>query len=89
MGIERFSQQACCSSRFWYHALDLKQCGKSCKLRWLNYLRPDIKRGLVALAIAMGLGALVYTLGTLIPVIGASGFAVAATAVGIIVGSFR
>ncbi|XP_030448569.1 transcription factor MYB123-like [Syzygium oleosum] len=23
----------------------LKRCGKSCRLRWLNYLRPDIKRG--------------------------------------------
>ncbi|KAF8040618.1 hypothetical protein BT93_B2746 [Corymbia citriodora subsp. variegata] len=23
----------------------LKRCGKSCRMRWLNYLRPDIKRG--------------------------------------------
>ena len=23
----------------------LKRCGNSCRLRWLNYLRPDIKRG--------------------------------------------
>ncbi|KAK1369386.1 MYB transcription factor [Heracleum sosnowskyi] len=23
----------------------LKRCGKSCRLRWLNYLHPDIKRG--------------------------------------------
>ncbi|KAG4910775.1 hypothetical protein GLYMA_20G184100v4 [Glycine max] len=23
----------------------LKRCGKSCRLRWLNYLKPDIKRG--------------------------------------------
>ncbi|KAL1805205.1 hypothetical protein ACET3Z_028273 [Daucus carota] len=23
----------------------LMRCGKSCRLRWLNYLRPDIKRG--------------------------------------------
>ncbi|KAD6454863.1 hypothetical protein E3N88_09569 [Mikania micrantha] len=23
----------------------LKRCGKSCRLRWLNYLRPDIKLG--------------------------------------------
>lgn len=23
----------------------LNRCGKSCRLRWLNYLRPDIKRG--------------------------------------------
>ncbi|XP_010264424.1 PREDICTED: transcription factor TT2-like [Nelumbo nucifera] len=26
----------------------LKRCGKSCRLRWLNYLRPDIKRGNIA-----------------------------------------
>lgn len=24
---------------------DLNRCGKSCRLRWANYLRPDIKRG--------------------------------------------
>ncbi|GLJ47503.1 hypothetical protein SUGI_1002860 [Cryptomeria japonica] len=23
----------------------LKRCGRSCRMRWLNYLRPDIKRG--------------------------------------------
>nr|QSD99601.1 MYB family transcription factor [Melilotus albus] len=23
----------------------LERCGKSCRLRWMNYLRPDIKRG--------------------------------------------
>ncbi|OIW18748.1 hypothetical protein TanjilG_13500 [Lupinus angustifolius] len=27
----------------------LKRCGKSCRLRWLNYLRPDIKRGNISL----------------------------------------
>ncbi|XP_019432850.1 PREDICTED: transcription repressor MYB6-like isoform X2 [Lupinus angustifolius] len=26
-------------------AAGLYRCGKSCRLRWLNYLRPDIKRG--------------------------------------------
>ncbi|XP_062163299.1 transcription factor WER-like [Alnus glutinosa] len=26
----------------------LKRCGKSCRLRWMNYLRPDIKRGNIA-----------------------------------------
>lgn len=25
--------------------LGLSRCGKSCRLRWTNYLRPDIKRG--------------------------------------------
>ncbi|GKF69893.1 homeodomain-like protein, partial [Tanacetum coccineum] len=24
----------------------LQRCGKSCRLRWTNYLRPDIKRGM-------------------------------------------
>ncbi|KAJ7949162.1 MYB transcription factor [Quillaja saponaria] len=24
---------------------DLQRCGKSCRLRWINYLRPDLKRG--------------------------------------------
>lgn len=24
----------------------LNRCGKSCRLRWTNYLRPDIKRGM-------------------------------------------
>lgn len=23
----------------------LKRCGKSCRLRWMNYLRPNLKRG--------------------------------------------
>ena len=23
----------------------LLRCGKSCRLRWINYLKPDIKRG--------------------------------------------
>ncbi|XP_030530704.1 transcription factor MYB123-like [Rhodamnia argentea] len=27
----------------------LKRCGKSCRLRWLNYLKPDIKRGNISL----------------------------------------
>ncbi|KMZ67847.1 myb domain protein 15 [Zostera marina] len=25
--------------------IGMKRCGKSCRLRWLNYLRPDIKHG--------------------------------------------
>ncbi|KAM2117274.1 hypothetical protein ACFX1R_010840 [Malus domestica] len=27
------------------HFVGLRQCGKSCCLRWLNHLRPDIKHG--------------------------------------------
>ncbi|XP_071927491.1 transcription factor MYB7-like isoform X3 [Coffea arabica] len=26
-------------------ATGLLRCGKSCRLRWVNYLRPDLKRG--------------------------------------------
>ncbi|GKE47846.1 transcription factor MYB58-like protein [Tanacetum coccineum] len=25
--------------------MSLQRCGKSCRLRWINYLRPDLKRG--------------------------------------------
>ncbi|KAL7212945.1 hypothetical protein ACSBR2_015609 [Camellia fascicularis] len=44
---------------------------------------------LVASAIVAGLGALTHTLGSIVPVIGASGFLIAATAIGTVVGSFR
>ncbi|KAG6511744.1 transcription factor MYB36-like [Zingiber officinale] len=27
------------------HKIGLKRCGKSCRLRWLNYLQPNIKHG--------------------------------------------
>ena len=30
---------------FWFATAGLKRCGKSCRLRWLNYLRPNIKHG--------------------------------------------
>lgn len=26
----------------------LERCGKSCRLRWMNYLRPSVKRGQIA-----------------------------------------
>ena len=49
--------------------------------------------GLVAPAIAAGLGALTHTFDTLVPVIGVNGFATAAAAtaiaIGTVVGSFR
>ncbi|CAL5411479.1 unnamed protein product [Camellia sinensis] len=49
--------------------------------------------GLVAPAIAAGLGALTHTMGTLVPMIRASGFATTttatATAIEIVVGGFR
>lgn len=28
-----------------YNLAGLQRCGKSCRLRWINYLRPDLKRG--------------------------------------------
>ena len=28
-----------------YFWIGLLRCGKSCRLRWINYLRPDLKRG--------------------------------------------
>ena len=31
---------------FYSTSAGLIRCGKSCRLRWANYLRPDLKRGL-------------------------------------------
>ncbi|KAL7104755.1 hypothetical protein ACP275_07G002300 [Erythranthe tilingii] len=31
------------------HCAGLKRTGKSCRLRWLNYLRPDVRRGNITL----------------------------------------
>ncbi|CAN0885443.1 Transcription factor MYB12, partial [Linum grandiflorum] len=28
----------------------LKRCGKSCRLRWVNYLKSDVKRGNISTA---------------------------------------
>ncbi|KAH9602321.1 hypothetical protein KSS87_010903 [Heliosperma pusillum] len=28
-----------------HHGHSLLRCGKSCRLRWINYLKPDVKRG--------------------------------------------
>jgi hypothetical protein len=30
---------------FFFLCSGLLRCGKSCRLRWINYLRPDLKRG--------------------------------------------
>jgi transcription factor MYB, plant len=38
------SMHACCRVCARLSA-GLRRCGKSCRLRWTNYLRPDIKRG--------------------------------------------
>jgi len=32
-------------SFFFFLCSGLLRCGKSCRLRWINYLRPDLKRG--------------------------------------------
>ncbi|MFS7956579.1 putative transcription factor MYB-HB-like family [Helianthus anomalus] len=46
-----FSSSSMCfleKNYFWVMNLicsGLKRCGKSCRLRWLNYLRPNIKHG--------------------------------------------
>ncbi|PRQ51282.1 putative Homeobox domain-containing protein [Rosa chinensis] len=29
----------------YWPAAGLERCGKSCRLRWINYLRPELKRG--------------------------------------------
>jgi hypothetical protein len=31
--------------RYCFVLAGLKRCGKSCRLRWINYLRPELKRG--------------------------------------------
>lgn len=40
--------QAYKSSHAWRVRLGLQRCGKSCRLRWINYLRPDLKRGVLS-----------------------------------------
>lgn len=59
------------------------------KLITLNFVLIYIlyEPGLAAPAIAAGFSALAPTLGTLVPVIGASGFAAAASAAGSVTGS--
>ncbi|RWW22840.1 hypothetical protein BHE74_00005248 [Ensete ventricosum] len=39
------SRLASCSVVFFFLLVGLQRCGKSCRLRWINYLRPDLKRG--------------------------------------------
>ncbi|PWZ34727.1 Myb-related protein Hv33 [Zea mays] len=31
--------------KLYNHIIHYGRCGKSCRLRWINYLRPDLKRG--------------------------------------------
>lgn len=53
----------------------------------LNFILSVSSSGLAAPAIAAGFGALAPTLGTLVPVIGAGGFAAVASAAGSVAGS--
>lgn len=39
-----------CVSFLQWHAEGLLRCGKSCRLRWINYLRTDLKRGNISAA---------------------------------------
>ena len=32
------------------HTAGLLRCGKSCRLRWINYLRPGLKHGMFSQA---------------------------------------
>ncbi|XP_071724708.1 transcription factor MYB8-like [Rutidosis leptorrhynchoides] len=43
--IDYVTQHGARSWRSIPKAAGLRRCGKSCRLRWINYLRPDIKRG--------------------------------------------
>jgi len=39
------NSRLCISGNVVFFMAGLRRCGKSCRLRWTNYLRPDIKRG--------------------------------------------
>lgn len=43
--VSVFSLHISCFYCLCSFCLGLNRCGKSCRLRWTNYLRPDIKRG--------------------------------------------
>jgi len=46
----KISARICCSFPCQCPLLaGLQRCGKSCRLRWINYLRPDLKRGTFSL----------------------------------------
>lgn len=41
---------SCKLYQYWINEIaGLKRTGKSCRLRWLNYLRPDVRRGNITL----------------------------------------
>ncbi|XP_021276938.1 transcription factor WER-like [Herrania umbratica] len=44
-GVGKWGKIAEKADVFMFVLSGLKRCGKSCRLRWVNYLRPDVKRG--------------------------------------------
>ena len=47
--IQKEKKNRCGFLRNFHEVAGLKRCGKSCRLRWLNYVRPDIKRGNISI----------------------------------------
>ncbi|KAJ0096841.1 hypothetical protein Patl1_29037 [Pistacia atlantica] len=82
-GNEAIEMMVACSAMALRKAEESKEEANSPKSKWAKWKRG----GLAAPAIAAGFGALAPTLGTLIPVIGASGFAAVASAAGTVAGS--
>ncbi|CAN6541564.1 unnamed protein product [Malus baccata var. baccata] len=101
MKMEAIETMVACSAMALVKQEEEKEGTQSPKDKWAKWKRGGIigaaaitggalltiTGGLAAPAIAAGLGALAPTLGTIIPVIGASGFAAAATAAGSVAGS--
>ncbi|XP_019054111.1 PREDICTED: transmembrane and coiled-coil domain-containing protein 4-like [Nelumbo nucifera] len=99
--MEAMEVLVACSARDLVKSEEPKEVAKSQDKSWVKWKRGGIigaaaitggtllaiTGGLAAPAIAAGFGALAPTLGSLVPVIGASGFAAAATAAGSVAGS--
>ncbi|KAK9948462.1 hypothetical protein M0R45_004035 [Rubus argutus] len=99
--MEAIETMVACSAMALLKNEEAKEETQSPKNKWAKWKRGGIvgaaavtggvlltiTGGLAAPAIAAGLGALAPTLGTIIPVIGASGFAAAASAAGSVAGS--
>ncbi|WVY94818.1 hypothetical protein V8G54_033906 [Vigna mungo] len=48
-GDGHWNSIARCAGTYYTLSIRLKRSGKSCRLRWLNYLRPDVRRGNITL----------------------------------------
>ncbi|KAL0864050.1 hypothetical protein Bca101_043168 [Brassica carinata] len=85
--VEAIETMVACSAMALQKSGELKnEDAASSSSTWAKWKRGGII-GLAAPAIAAGFGALAPTLGTLVPVIGAGGFAAAASAAGTVAGS--